>query len=174
MADRVIDLAASSIVIRTKAKGLLARLAHDLEIRADGFEGNVASDGERWQVDLTFAVNKLTVVGALKSGRVDSSVLSESDRREIERKIREEVFVGGAVTVSGSGKNDRGDLTVSAPAGKQSVQVRLDVKQDGGTTTASGSVQLSLARLGVKEIKAPLGAFKVADLVEVIARVVVT
>jgi len=165
MPQRAIDSSSSTIAIRTRATGLLSRLGHDLEIRAAAFDGHVEQDGERWRLELSFPTAQLRVAGVLERGHVDTSVLSPKDIAEIERKIRQEVFAGASnVTVEGSGKGQRGDLTIKGPKGQQTVQARLDVDDAAdGTTTASGTVEVSLKRLGIKEIKAPLGAFKVAD-----------
>jgi len=52
------------------------------------------------------------------------------------------------------------------------VQLILDDTPDG-KTTVSGDVMVSLKRLGIKDIKAPLGAFKVADDIAIAAKLVV-
>ncbi len=159
-----IDHGASSITVRTRAKGLLGRLAHDLEIQAASFSGEVRVDGARWQAALRFPVSGLRVVGVLKDDRVDRGVLSSRDVDEIERKIQREVLRGREVTVALSGEGDRGELTVTAPRGEQRLPLRLTRGDDG---RVYGNLWLSLRALGVDEIKGPLGAFKVDDAVEI-------
>ena len=169
MSRRAIDLHASAVTIRTRATGLLARFAHDLEITAEGFEGSVEIDGDRWSTDLLFPVRRLHVVGSLRDGRVDFSAISASDLSEIERKIRDEVLRGSEVKVQVEGTGpSRGQLRVSAPEGEQQLSVPLSVSErpDGGHLV-NGEVKLSLRKLGVPVIKGPLGAFKVTDEIEV-------
>jgi hypothetical protein len=169
MSRRGIDLQASTVTIRTRATGLLARFAHDLEITAEDFEGSVEVDGDRWSTDILFPVRRLRVVGSLRDGRVDFSAISASDLAEIERKIRDEVLRGPEVKVRVDGASpSQGQLRVSTPEGEQRLSVRLSVSErpDGGHTVA-GDAKLSLRKLGVPAIKGPLGAFKVDDEVDV-------
>jgi hypothetical protein len=168
MPARTIDLAASSITIRTRAKGLLSKLAHDLEIQADHFEGSVELDGDAWRAELAIPVSGLRVVGALKNDSVDHGVLSARDVADIARKIQREVLVGREIRVTVEGASRvRGRATVVAPGGRQTIDVDLDSRDEAGFIVASGLTALSLSALGVKEIKGPLGAFKVDDRVEV-------
>jgi hypothetical protein len=167
--QRDIDLQASSITIRTRAKGLLAKLAHDLEIQAMEFDGEVELDGDSWTATLRFDVAKLEVVGALRGDKVDRAILSSSDREEIQRKIRQEHLTGGRVVVEAKGTTrTRADVTVQGPRGSHSLGVSLSTEdRPGGEVVAYGKLDLSLRRLGIAEIKGPLGAFKVDDRVEV-------
>ncbi len=170
MSKRGIDLRTSSVTLRTRATGLLARFAHDLEIAAEGFEGSVEVDGDRWSTELLFPVRRLRVMGSLKkNGKVDYSAISSSDLAEIERKIRDEVLLGRDVRVHVEGTSpSRGQLCVTAPKGKQQLSVPLKVtERAAGGHQVQGDLRLSLRALGVAEIKAPLGAFKVFDEVEV-------
>ena len=119
----------------------------------------------------------MQVAGVLKRGRVDTNTLSAKDVREIERKMRSEVFAGlKEVRVDGTGRGNRGDLKLQGPRGEQSLFVELNVKEstDDGRTVARGRVNASMKRLGMKEVKAPLGAFKVADSVEIEGCLVLT
>lgn len=169
MANRPIDFKTSTITIRTRAKGMLARLAHDLEIDASSFDGEVELDGDAWKASLSFDVKSLRVVGALKGDRVDRTALSASDKAEIEKKINNDVLPVDRVAVSMSGNSrSRGDVTVTAARGEQKLSVPIGVEErPDGQLVVSGELQLSLKRLGVKEIKGPLGAFKVDDSVAV-------
>lgn len=163
-----LDLEASTIAVRTRAKGMLARLAHDLEIAATRFEGEVTTDGDAWTATLSVAVAGLNVAGVLKNGRVDRNTLSASDKSEIERRIRAEVLPIDHIGVSLRGKDrTRADVTVSAARGKQSLSVPLRTETRDGALIVFGELELSLDRLGVREVKAPLGAFRVDDAIEV-------
>jgi hypothetical protein len=168
MAPRQIDLQASTITIRTRAKGMLSRLAHDLEIDAQRFSGDVDVDGESWRAELRFPATGLRVAGALRGDRVDRAVLSLSDRDEIERRMRADVFAEGAITVTATGDRARAEVTVVAPSGRERLTVPVTVEERrDGETICHGKTALSLKALGVKEIKGPLGAFKVDDRVEI-------
>ncbi len=165
-----IDASSSRVAVRTEATGLLARLAHDLEIAARKLEGTAEVDGERWSAELRFLVDGLRVVGVVRKGKVDESVLSTKDVGEIEDRIRELVFPRAeAVTVVAEGSSrSQGRATVTWRGGEQSLPVRLRLEQRSPALgKVSGSCQLSLSRLGVAEIKGPLGAFKVHDGVEI-------
>lgn len=159
-----IDHHASSITVRTRATGLLGRLAHDLEIQATAFSGDVRVDGDSWEATLRFPVADLRVVGALKNDRVDRGVLSTREVAEIESKIRREVLLGSEITVTLVGSGSRGEAAVVAPRGQQRLPVTLTRDDDH---SVYGSLWLSLRALGVDEIKGPLGAFKVDDAIEV-------
>ena len=166
--QRIIDVFASSVTLRTRATGLFARFAHDLEIEARGFSGWVEVEGASTTAELTFPVAQLRVVGVLRAGRVARNVLSSKDVLEIERKVRMEVLVGPTVIVRWSGDLLRGELRVVAPRGEQrlAVAVTVDTKSDS-TLVVRGRMRISLNRLGCPEVKAPFGAFKVADDVDV-------
>lgn len=166
-----IDPGGSRVTLRTRASGLLSKLAHDLEIAADGFEGTVERAGERWSARLVFPVERLRVVGVCRGDRVDERVLSAGDRAEIERKIRSEVFAARKeLTVEARGDTlARGDAEIDAGRGLHSVPLRLGSRDDGAEV--SGETRVSMKRLGLAPVKGPLGAFKVDDTVEVNFRV---
>jgi len=159
----------SKLRVRTRASGMLARLAHDLEIVAKDLSGRATLEGDGFSGELVVPVAALEVVGVLHGDRVDPSSLSGSDRAEIARKIREEVFSGTReirARVRGASRQ-RADVTVEIQ-GRDTVSVPLGVKEDGDRVEVSGRVELSMKRLGLREVKGPLGAFRVRDGVEVI------
>ena len=174
MAKRDIDPAASNVTIRTRAKGLLSRLAHDLEIVATDLSGSVSLNGDAWQAELRFGVGGLHVVGAVKGGRVDASVLSLSDKQDIERRMGE-ALSGTQVKVEAEGTSREGArVTVICPEGRQRLDAKLKTGEgDEGRIDVDGALRLSLKSLGVREVKAPLGVFKLDDAVEVTFRFVV-
>lgn len=163
-----IDDQASSITIRTRAKGLLSKLAHDLEIQVERFEGDVDVDGDSWTATLTVPAGALRVVGALKRGRVDDGVLSSNDKAEIDRKIRNDV-VPDAVRIAIEGRSPtQARVDVVVATGSQRIDGHLDREgASDGAMVAYGQLTLSLRALGIKEIKGPLGAFKVDDAIDV-------
>lgn len=172
--QRTLDASASSVKIRTRARGVLAKLAHDLELEARGATGTVEVVGERWTAELSFPVAGLRVLGVVRNGRVLVDVLSASDVAQIEKKIRTEVLVGPCVTVTGQGSKLLGELRIAAPHGTQGLPIALSLEERAdGATLVHARTRLSLARLGCPEVKAPLGAFKVADELEVDAALLV-
>ena len=166
------DLAEVTVFIRTYAEGLLSRLAHDLELRAEATQ--VSFDGTK--ATLGFRVGDLRVQGVLKHGRVDPNVLSASDVRDIEGRILSSLKAKAndevTVILEIDGTALRGHI--AAPCGRTSVH--LGSKQTQGpegarAITATG--KLSLAALGVAAVKGPMGSFRLADMVEIEGRCVV-
>lgn len=76
--------------VYTFKEGLLSKLAHDLELRVGRFSIVVAEDGGA--VEAEFEAGSLTVVGAVRGGRVEAGLLSAGDLRTIEQTIRDEVL----------------------------------------------------------------------------------
>ncbi len=155
----------SRLTIRTRASGLLGRLAHDLELEATGLEGVVRRDGDRFEATLSFS--GLRVVGVVRGGRVEQSVLSAGDRAEIEARIERDVLPRAQrVQVSVQGSLPHGDAEVRARG--RAARVRVDVRAEGAAQhEVIGAARLALSALGVPPIKGPLGAFHVADDVDV-------
>ncbi len=166
-----LDPAASSLVLRTRAAGLLARLAHDLEIRAADLSGHAKLDpAGPWTAELHVPVDALRVAGTLDGDKLDPDGLSAADRAEVERKIREEVLTGTrAVRVRASGSSrDRADARVEVAQGAGTVHTRLAVSDlPDGAVRVAGSCPVSLRTLSIREVKGPLGAFKLKDEVEI-------
>ena len=165
----VVERASSKLAVRTRASGMLARLAHDLELVASDFTGHATLEGDGFSAELVVPVASLSVVGTLHGERVDASALSPADRADIERKIREEVFPGTRemrVHAKGTSR-DRAEVTVEVASGRLSLPVALRVTEDAARTRVAGRVELSMKRLGLREVKGPLGAFRVRDEVEV-------
>jgi hypothetical protein len=150
--------------------GMLARLAHDLEIAASELRGHARLEGDTWTAELQVPVAGLRVAGTLHGDRLDTSALSAADRRDIARRMHQEVLGGTAVVqVRASGAaRDRADVRVELASGSASLAVRLATRDKGdGAVEVSGSCQLSLAALRIREVKGPLGAFKIRDELEV-------
>lgn len=172
----IADKTASRLVIRTRTSGLLARFAHDLEIAATDLSLKASSEGDAWTAELSIPVASLRVAGVLKGGdKLDTGVLSASDQAEIEGRIRTGVLAGGAeVKVQASGKSrEKGEALVSIGSRSARFPLSQSVEaRDGGGVKASGRCDLSLWGLGIEEVKGPLGAFRVADKVEVVYTIV--
>jgi len=170
MTALVIDPVASRLAVRTRAGGMLSRLAHDLEIVASTLRGHATLEGDGFSGELVVPVSSLRVAGALRGESVDTDALWTSDRAEIERKMREEVLARtDEIRVRARGTSrQRGDLTVEIASGATTVPAALRVADEGSSVRVEGRVELSLKRLGIAEVKAPLGVFRVKDAVEVI------
>ena len=146
----------------------MARLAHDLQLRVAHFDGqlHIEQESERWSATLRIGVDDLLVEGVLRGRRLDTGGLSDRDRRLIASKIKRDVLPGAEVLVRVNGDDrHQGQGVVKVPRGQQRITFRLSQRAD---EALQGSVMLSLARLGIPPIKGPLGAFRVADEVEVL------
>lgn len=170
-----IDTKASKLVVRTRASGLLGRLAHDLEIAAEELSGGASVDGDAWTAELTVPVPRLRVAGVLRGERLDTKTLLASDQAEIERRIRDDVLVGGSAVIARAEGRARGKGEVAVSIGSRSARFPLTQEVtagDGGGSVASGRCSVSLRALGIPEVKGPLGAFRVSDTIEVIYTIV--
>jgi hypothetical protein len=170
--DLVVDTGASHLALRTRSKGLLARLAHDLEIRNDAVTGKATLDGDAWTGELSIPVEAFRVAGVLHGDTLDPDGLGAADRAEVERKVRDEVFEGtkairanaaGPARAGGSGK-----VALARKEAPTSVDLRAVVERPAGGFVVKGRATVSLAALDVREVKGPLGAFRVADTVEIL------
>jgi hypothetical protein len=164
-----LDGSRSRLTVRTRAKGMLARLAHDLELVATRVAGSAELDGEAWTGEIVVAVDGLEVAGVLEHDRLDPGVLSASDRRDILKRMKDDAFRGAAevkVRACGSSR-DRADLLVSIAGREARSDASLSVRDEGGAVVVVARSRLSLRALGAREIKAPLGAFSVKDEIEI-------
>lgn len=162
-----LDPARSTFILRTRAGGFLSALAHDLELSGPIARGTASREGERWEGELVVAPSSIKVVGAIKRGVVDRSVLSASDVRDIEHKIVSEVFGGVTELVI------RCSGTLEAPTvrvtGKREslVNARVTLKNDDAARVFHAKGTVSIKGLGLAEVKGPLGAFVIKDDVEI-------
>lgn len=162
-----LDRDKSTLTLRTRAGGFFGALAHDLELTATFARGTATRDGARWEGEVAIEAAAIKVVGVIKKGHVDKSVLSASDVREIERRIVDELGVR-EVVVRASGTADRPEVKVTA---KRETSARLRARANGEQGfTLTGTV--SIKGLGLPEVKGPLGAFVIKDDVEVEATAV--
>jgi hypothetical protein len=162
-----LDPQKTRITIRTFARGLLSPLAHDLEIAARNPTGE-GEAGDHPHARLRIPLGDLSVVGVVKRGKLETSVLSDSDRREIERRIREEIF-GNASTleVEASVENGRASLTFRAPKGAPTERYPVSIETTPDGATVKGAGELKLSSLGIGTIKGPMGVFKIDDNIEI-------
>ena len=164
-----VDATASTVRVHTRATGVLARLAHDLELTARGLRGEASDQGSTWTAELTIPVAQLRVAGTLRGDRLDPNALSSADRAEIERKLQAEVLGRDEVLVKASGTDrDAGQAEVTVRGRSAPAHLALRVTEQGQGLRVQGETELRLSALGIAEIRGPLGAFKVKDEVRVL------
>jgi hypothetical protein len=171
-----LDPAASRLVVETTAKGMLAKLAHDLTIAVSDWKCDASLEGGVATVTLRAPVASVRVEGVRKHGAVDKGVLSASDRSDIERKIREDVLVAREIVVNATAKDVpsegtrsvEADVTIDAGRGKAHATARVTIEVTDAAFVAKGRVAASLSALHIPPVKGPLNAFRVDDKVDVV------
>ena len=166
----------SRLAIETTAKGMLAKLAHDLTILARDLSCTATLTDTVANVTLRVPVRSLHVDGVRKRGTVDRGALSSSDKSDIERKIREEVLTSSEVVVTASvadvpGEGTRsGSTNATVEVGGKKAKAKLTATVIAGADgiKASGRATVSLDALAIPPVKGPLGAFRVDDAIEVV------
>ena len=167
----VVEPEGSRLAVRTRATGLLARLAHDLELVTRDLRGTVDLEGDAWSAELTVPVASLRVAGTLHGDRLDAAALSAADRGEIERKLRTDVLRAPDVVARAQGASrERAEVTVSIGVASARSLATFEVGETGavGRLTVAGRAELSLRALDIPEVRGPLGAFKLKDDVSVL------
>ncbi|HTW30685.1 MAG TPA: YceI family protein [Candidatus Sulfotelmatobacter sp.] len=169
----IIDPKQSNFVIQVFATGLLSAFGHDPRIAVRDFYGNV---------DFTPGAGSLA--GARLSLGIHAESLevlddiSEKDRREIDRRIRQEVLETDqfpAITyecprVTGSGSGDRywaalnGDLTLHGVTRSMPVSARVTV--NGDSLRAAGEFTLRQSDYRIAPVSAAAGTIRVKDEVK--------
>ena len=175
MGDLFLDSARSLVRINTFAEGVLARLAHDLDLECRSLEGTAttATDGATTgSARVNAPLSGMSVRGTLgKDGRLDQRALSAGDRQNIVSKMRQQVFQAGAEAVVRVEAHLRGGsarVRVVPPNGKAVETVmRPTVRIDGESLHATGTFELSLSAIGSDAIKGPMGAFRMKDRVRI-------
>jgi hypothetical protein len=158
--------AKGTIHVFTFKDGLLARAAHDLQFRLEGFD--ITLDGE--DVRGEFPLRGLAVDGPVEDGVVHPEKYDADKRAEVEKAMHGEVlhtekhptasFVGKALP-SGNGFNVAGQLDLSGGSASLAFQVR----QEGGVYRSQIEIQPS--RWGIAQYKALLGAIRLKDTVRI-------
>jgi hypothetical protein len=157
----ILDVERSEVVIEVTAAGLLAAAAHDLQIVAKAASG-ASDDGVVMSV--RFPVSGLSVWKSRRHGRGDWHEPSRSDAKDIEGRIRTQVFPkGDEIVVVGS----EDTIVVRAPGGEQRVVTNVTMERSDEETRVRGSCELSLRALGTGKVQIPLGAVKLEDIIRV-------
>lgn len=172
MTAYVLSPGSSRVRVQTHAEGLLARLAHDLELRCDALSGTATRDGDKGSAQIETTVGALSVAGILHGDDVDGEGLSPGDQRTILEKMRKEVFhagTDGKVKVEATLDGSAARLKLRLPNGRAyEASTRAEVRGEGAALRASGSFAVSLAAIGSDAVKGPMGAFRVKDEVRVL------
>lgn len=169
----VLDAARSRIRLHTFAEGLLARLAHDLELVCSELSGTATHGaGGGGTASIEVPLRGFSVSGVLgKDGSVDERGLSPTDRRECLAKMHKDVFharADGVVRVEAHLEGESARVRVTPPNGKSvEAVIRVDIRVDTDEVRASGNLEVSLSAIGSDTVKGPLGAFRVKDKVRV-------
>ncbi len=155
-------MSAPTIRVFTYKDGLLARLAHDLQLTLGRFE--IELEGE--DVRARCWPESLRVDGAMKRGQLQARGLSDSDKQKIIENMRGEILYTARhpeITFTGTARR-RGDAI--AVAGQlelvgRAAAVELTLREQGGRLL--GEVELKPSRWGIKPYKALAGAIKLQD-----------
>lgn len=182
MTSLILDADKSSIVVRTYAEGILARMAHDLELDVRVASGAATLEGEpgpraTGEGTLVVDIDAVRVRGTLKKGRLDETALSESDKAQILEKIREDVLgaraKGARVEVRASLAGGHVDAELTLPRGTTAkARSSVTVTSEGGGVCLAASFRITVSSLGAKPVKGPMGAFRVRDEIDVVASLV--
>ncbi len=173
MTKLVLDPDNTRVRVRIFAEGLFARFAHDLELECSGLRGTAERAGEdEGSATLEVPIARIDVAGTLKAGRVDRRGLSSSDREECLGKMRKDVFhaCDGLVRVEANLEACKARVRVVPPNGcvvERSITVRLEPGA-AETLRVCGTLALSLTAIGSSNVKGPMNAFRVKDVVEVL------
>ncbi|MBC8072451.1 MAG: YceI family protein [Deltaproteobacteria bacterium] len=153
------------LLVLTFKDGLLARLAHDLQIRATDWD--VVIDGDA--ITVRVGLRGLKVDGAVVGERVAPGVLSAGDLGKIERTMNEDVLATGRWPEARfEGVIDRAGMVVRGRLGMHGRSIELPpvhVVEEGGRVHAE--VAIVPSRWDIGPYRALAGALKLQDRVVV-------
>lgn len=168
MAPSTNTISDGTVEVFTFKRGVLSRLAHDLCLRLRRFEVEAGAG----RVRARFSPDSLEVVGVVKDGHADPSVLSATQCAEIQQNIRVEILRSDRYpTIEFSGSYDAVD---GKPSAKTRVRGELElvgrkVTIEFPVTAAhgklEGEVTLTPTRWGIPPFQALMGAIKLEDRV---------
>ena len=167
------DASSASVHVFSFKDGLLAKLAHDLEMKVGRFSIDIADDQSG--VTATFDPKSLEILHSMKDGRPDSGTLSAGDKKKIGKNITDDVlrpkkhpeirFASTNVSGEGASRTVEGDLTLHGRTNR----IRATVREQGSEWVTS--VDLDQRDYGIKPYKALGGALKVQPRVRVEVRI---
>jgi polyisoprenoid-binding protein YceI len=158
--------AKGTIQVFTFKEGLLAAVAHDLQIHLDEF--NITLDGDR--VSGEFPLKSLTLVGPVEDGVVQPEKYDAGKRAEVHKAMNQDIlhtdshptarFVGLAAP-RGEGYSVSGELELAG----QKAPLAFEVNKQGGYY--KGEFEIKPSQWKVAQYKAMLGSIRLKDLVRV-------
>jgi hypothetical protein len=150
------------IRVYTFKEGLLASVAHDLELSLEGFK--VRFNGG--DVTATFNLGTLTVTGAMVNRQLSPKTLSASDRTKIEHTMHREILrTDRYPSAELSGCIIDGQLEGTLTLKGRSVAVIGPVSSMNAR--ASGQVEIKPSQWGIKPYSALFGALKLQDRIRI-------
>ncbi|MDB4973683.1 MAG: hypothetical protein JWN48_2024 [Myxococcaceae bacterium] len=156
----------AAIYIYTYKEGLLSKLAHDLRLTATRFE--VSARGT--EVDGRIEVASLRIDGVMKSGKLERTEPSESDREKIRDNLMRDVLRAnefGEVRFAGRANSREppfhisGDLTLCGVT--RPISLLLLVRGE----RMEGELELQPSLWGIKPFRALGGTLRVQDRVRI-------
>lgn len=155
--------------VYTFKQGLLSRIAHDLKVKATAVQWAYEPSTQQWT--LKVPSDGLRVECAMQAGVEAASVLSASDKAQIEKNIRQEVLESNRFPViEFTGREEPGGI-VSGVLRLHGVQkeCRIPFRTQNGLAIAEW--ELDQRDFGIKPYTAMMGALKVAPAVKVVVQV---
>lgn len=157
----------ATCTVRAWKAGLLAAVAHDVELRVTRFWLEVDDDGIRGEFDAT----SFEIAGAVRHDRVESGALSAKDKSDILDNVRKSVFAKhqpAKVTFRCDDVDDDGDQLsgegeLAIPPFRRALSFRAKVAHG----RAICELQLNQPDWGIAPFKAALGGLRVQPEVTV-------
>lgn len=164
-----------TLTLYTTREGFGSRAGHDLTLVANSWSGVARREEGRISVEVTVDPGDLSV----KDGQGGARSLTDSDRRDIEKNLREKVLETGShagiafrsteVTTLDD-TDDRLRLTVSGTLSlhgqEQPLDVDVDIHRNADGIIVRGNARIVQTRWGIRPYRAFMGALKVADAVD--------
>jgi polyisoprenoid-binding protein YceI len=170
----IIDSSASNFTVKAYATGMLSAFAHSPTVAIPDFEGDVNLNPEAPELSsmrLVIHSDSLNVIDDI----------SEKDRREINRRMREEVLESdsfpeivyqcskGFASKAGEGQYNvtlEGELTLHGITRPQAVPARISLHAD--TLRATGEFLVSLSDYEIQQVTAAGGTIKLKDEIKLV------
>ena len=146
---------APTLTVRTYREGVAAKAGHDLVIAVERVSASEADGVVTVEADPDSL--------AVREGLRGVKPLSDRDRDEIRKNIREKVLGTDPIVFRGSVRDGvaSGDLTIAGRT--RPVSVPLSIEGD----RVSGAFQIVQSDWGIKPYRGLMGALKVRDAVDV-------
>jgi YceI-like protein len=163
------DASSGECWISVYREGMLASVGHDLRLRVKSWTLDLEVDPPSARAELD--TGSVEVVGTLHGDVVDPTQLSDQDRDEIERRIRDEVlethrhpratFRATRIVPGNEGYQVRGFLALHG------VERLLDLLVSVAGERATARTTIDHTAFGIRQVKAFLGALRVKTDAEI-------